>query len=668
MPKVFDSKGNEIQLDTLIGSGGEGDVFAISGTDQIVAKIYKQQIDKLKADKLQWMASNGSSDLLKFTAWVLEVLKSESGQIVGFLMPRVCGKPIHQLWTPTDRKKFFPHAIWPFLLRAAENLATCFQAVHQANQIIGDVNYSNCFVKTDGTVALIDCDSFSIEADGFTHNTEVATPHYLPPELQGVPLVGLPRTRNHDNFGLAVLIFHLLFLGRHPFTGRYLDESEPTLSENIKGMRFAYGIDSASRGVVPPEGSLELEIASPELIGLFRRAFLEEGLRPTAEEWRRALESLQKKLKVCSLDKTHHYYRELNCCPWCLLPSSTGRATFNSAKYASPSGRFDAIAFSQILGSLKLLEFSGVSNTTFIGEHIQPDGSGRFRTSLLIVVPVSIALSIFLGPYFAALLSCALSGALYARFGRLSRSDKLDLLELEDAKALITEFLRVWEIENKEWELFIDKKISLQNEINRYLNLDNEIKESLESFETTAREIQLRWFLRQFKIKDALEAGEIPGITPQRMQGLSLSGNETATHIEGIWIESELQRLKGPRSLGVTFHDVIANLRKWRAAKEADFVFDPAKASSDKKALARGFVKIRNQIEEDVRWMLPELERRAAELNRRMVEINAKAGLLQERLEDAGLRVMRKNRATFSPTPLLSVSLVIPVLLSCGRC
>jgi len=33
---------------------------------------------------------------------------------------------------------------------------------------------------------------------------------------------GLERSAGHDAFGLAVLLFHLLFMGRHPFAGRSL--------------------------------------------------------------------------------------------------------------------------------------------------------------------------------------------------------------------------------------------------------------------------------------------------------------------------------------------------------------------------------------------------------------------------------------------------------------
>ncbi len=40
---------------------------------------------------------------------------------------------------------------------------------------------------------------------------------FTPPELQGRPLERLARTENHDDFGLAVPIFLMPFMGRHPF-------------------------------------------------------------------------------------------------------------------------------------------------------------------------------------------------------------------------------------------------------------------------------------------------------------------------------------------------------------------------------------------------------------------------------------------------------------------
>src|SRR5205814_7863741 len=67
--------------------------------------------------------------------------------------------------------------------------------------------------------ALIDCDSFEITDGKTVFPCMVGVPTYTPPELQGQSFQGVRRTKQHDAFGLAVLIFHMLFLGRHPFAG-----------------------------------------------------------------------------------------------------------------------------------------------------------------------------------------------------------------------------------------------------------------------------------------------------------------------------------------------------------------------------------------------------------------------------------------------------------------
>ena len=55
---------------------------------------------------------------------------------------------------------------------------------------------------------------------------------------------------DHDRFGLAVLIFHLLMMGRHPFSGVYLDKGDMPLEKAIREGRFAPRA-SNSRGEAP---------------------------------------------------------------------------------------------------------------------------------------------------------------------------------------------------------------------------------------------------------------------------------------------------------------------------------------------------------------------------------------------------------------------------------
>ncbi|NJM53317.1 MAG: hypothetical protein HC846_07920, partial [Blastocatellia bacterium] len=70
---------------------------------------------------------------------------------------------------------------------------------------------------------------------------------HLAPELQGIDLSEVEREKKHDNFGLAVIIFQLLFLGRHPFAGNYLGDEDKSLEDCIREYRFAYWNEAVTK-------------------------------------------------------------------------------------------------------------------------------------------------------------------------------------------------------------------------------------------------------------------------------------------------------------------------------------------------------------------------------------------------------------------------------------
>ena len=90
------------------------------------------------------------------------------------------------------------------------------------------------------------------------------------------------RTANHDAFGLAVLIFHLLFMGRHPFAGRYLGQGEMPIERAIAETRFAYSHDNSRTQMAPPPYTPPIEMVGPAMTGLFERAFHADGRRVAA--------------------------------------------------------------------------------------------------------------------------------------------------------------------------------------------------------------------------------------------------------------------------------------------------------------------------------------------------------------------------------------------------
>jgi hypothetical protein len=350
-PRVWDDAGRPVPLGARLGRGGEGSVFAVIGDGARVAKVYHRLPPPERASKLATMVRLRSDPLLALAAWPLATLHSGPGGAVrGLLLPRAEGRPIHILYGPKSRLAEFPAAGWDFLVATAANLARAFAVVHEHGQVIGDVNHGNALVSGRGTVRLIDCDSFQITAGSHRFLCEVGVGTHVPPELQGAPL-GVPRTANHDAFGLAVLVFQLLFLGRHPFSGRFLGPGDLPIERAIREHRFAYGREAAARRMRPPPGVPALEAASPAVAELFERAFAPAGGepagRPDARRWEAALAELARRLRGCGSASGHRFWNGLAACPWCeaeelagawLFPAGAGGAGASGVSASEAAG------------------------------------------------------------------------------------------------------------------------------------------------------------------------------------------------------------------------------------------------------------------------------------------------------------------------------------------
>src|SRR5262249_60225971 len=127
------------------------------------------------------------------------------------------------------------------------NTAGCVAAIHYNCFVIGDLTPKNILVTRKATVYLLDVDSFQVSVEGKTYRCDGGFPEYTPPELQGVAFRKVDRAQEHDGFGLAIVIFQLLFMGRHPFSGNFLGAGEMTLERAIREFRFAYGADAEVR-------------------------------------------------------------------------------------------------------------------------------------------------------------------------------------------------------------------------------------------------------------------------------------------------------------------------------------------------------------------------------------------------------------------------------------
>ena len=340
------SKG-PIYLGREIGRGGEGSVFTINNATDLVVKTYHCSLTQDKSDKILAMIRLMNERLIKLSAWPLAPYHEKDGRLSGFIMPRLDNcLPLYELYNPSLRLQKFPQADWRFLVHAAINVARAFAVIHEAGHVIGDVNHGNLLVAQDATVRFIDTDSFQIYTNSKHWLCEVGVLSYQPPEMQHGSFKGVIRTPNHDNFGLAILIFHLLFLGRHPFSGRFQGNGEMPIEKAILEYRFAYSCNQQQTKMFPPPASLPMTGLSFQLQSLFERAFSKEasgdivGLRPTPDEWMTALTDFSASLHSCSLNGGHYYYKALNKCPWCEI-EKLGGAIFPFPQHYPKTKQYD---------------------------------------------------------------------------------------------------------------------------------------------------------------------------------------------------------------------------------------------------------------------------------------------------------------------------------------
>jgi DNA-binding helix-hairpin-helix protein with protein kinase domain len=345
----FDLHGRELTPGRCLGRGGEGAVYSLNEWPGHVAKIYARRPDDETKHKIAAMVALGTPELKTVSAWPEGLLlESRGGDVAGFLMPRIVGhRPIHDVYGPVSRKKYFPKANWGFLVRAARNLAAAFDTVHGHGLVVGDVNQGNAVVSPRALVKLIDCDSFEVTRGETSWPCRVGVPQFTPPELQGQRFDAVRRTPEHDAFGLAVLIFHLLFMGRHPFAGCHPDRDVP-LEAAIREGLFVFGWDGAARGSAPPPHSLRLTDLPGTLRTLFEEALRLEPRRPAPRpkprQWVRALEALERALARCEDEETHTYASTSGGCPWCRIEREGGPSFFDVIPRVGQSGVFDVAA------------------------------------------------------------------------------------------------------------------------------------------------------------------------------------------------------------------------------------------------------------------------------------------------------------------------------------
>src|SRR5690606_3165921 len=163
--------------------------------------------------------------------------------------------------------------------------------------------------------------------------------------------------------GLAVAIFHLLFMGRHPYAGRY-NGPDISMGDAIAQNRFAFSLSRQSATqTTPPPGALTLDMFPHAIARSFESAFgTIPSARPRALDWVHALNSLEGTLNHCSKINTHYYPGYAGGCVWCKLTSSSGFDMFPDLTVVERSIPTDAPGTEQAIREILAFRFPTVAD------------------------------------------------------------------------------------------------------------------------------------------------------------------------------------------------------------------------------------------------------------------------------------------------------------------
>ena len=598
-------------------------MYAVAGDQRLAVKIYTTADRAAREQKISAMIRAGLASKTPLVAFPTAIVRTRDGSFAGFVMRLIGGhKPLHELYSPGPRKQHFPQAGYQFLARTATNIARAVASVHQSGCVIGDINHSSMLVSAKAVVALIDADSFQVSDGQNRYLCKVGVPEYTPPELQGKTLASVVRTPNHDAFGLAVVLFQILFMGRHPFVGTVRRGDIPPIHEAISQHRYVYA-HNRDVGMDQPPGTPAVSDFFPRIANAFEEAFsgAPNKTRPTAAQWVEHLEALEAVLSRCSDNPLHHAPRDASDCAWCEMENALGTVLFlphvpnaqlSTTVFDPGAGGFNIeVVWSQI-AAIKLPNRASLLprvNSASLEPSADVKGGrpNRIWHIALRIVAVTIAVVVLVAIPQAWIL-CLPLGA----WGVFAGSPDVALALAEMARRRYVEAETNWMRQLADWQRRcglddIEALLkNLQEAKQTYESLSRETQAEIERYRSQRRAKQLEAYLDAFQIRNA----RIEGVGPGRQATLASFGIDSAADI--------------------TFEKVLAvpgfgdlssrRLVDWRKSVEKRFVYNEAKNDVDRREIAR----INNAA-----------ENKAATLRRKLLAGRRNIAALAQRTEQA---------------------------------
>ena len=336
-------RNTRVKLTDDIGAGGQGKVYRTSLAG-FAAKIYSSEertkFTQKKMEKILQLNNDNPN-----ICWPCDILKTDSGVFVGFLMPLFEGKALNYLLTGRSEKVIERHPKYNRLVQVEMilKILQAFKYLHDRNILVGDVKLENIiYSKETMDIRLVDMDSVQIGE----YNCKHSTFGYDPPEV-----IQCFKNRRHDeklpngdfyyqfyyrdkyrdldieSYSMSVLIYRFLMEDKFPYTYEdWIDEGfqdgEYNPNELCIKQQFAYGI--VENDTVKTARKKEIWSHFPSFL---KETFIEvfkNKQRYADEEWIKLFTRYKRLLESGELHKVD---------PDCMAPFPKYQANYGDVKF-----------------------------------------------------------------------------------------------------------------------------------------------------------------------------------------------------------------------------------------------------------------------------------------------------------------------------------------------
>lgn len=252
----FDSAAGDASftLGRLLGEGGEGHVYEVSGHADVVAKIFDAEHRTVhRQAKLTLLMARGLDR--EGIAFPSSVITNMAGDFVGYAMPRAEGKEFQStLMRPKRFIETYPNWSKADLVDVCISFLEKVAYLHSLNILLGDINPKNLMVEAKKAVWIIDADSWQLEG----YPCPVGTAMFTAPTVKGDYAENL-RTMEEELFAVATMLFMVLITGQFPYSRAGTDGDIPKL---IREGKFACQFKGPS-DQDQPRRKLEVHVEPP---------------------------------------------------------------------------------------------------------------------------------------------------------------------------------------------------------------------------------------------------------------------------------------------------------------------------------------------------------------------------------------------------------------------